>query len=120
MLHIDWRKWLCIRTRSRPRRRRTCRPTFDCLEERTTPATHIWSGAAGNLMSQNANWSSGGHPSNAEDSPVVLVFPKTTTAYYVTDDIVNLNVDQIQFTGSPSAYVLNGTGVTMHLTGAAA
>lgn len=35
----------------------SCRPQFDCLEERLAPATRIWTGAAGDaLWTDKLNW----------------------------------------------------------------
>jgi autotransporter-associated beta strand protein len=95
---------------------------LEALEDRTAPATHVWSGATSGLMSLDANWSSGGHPVNGENGAIILVFPNTATTFKVTDDIAGLNVDQIRFTGAASGYVISGAtgGVTLNLTGAAA
>src|SRR5262245_20505645 len=112
MFRISWRKWIFARPRrARPR----YRPQLEWLEDRAAPATHVWSGAAGSLMSNANNWSSGGHPASGESTPVILVFPKTQVSQSVIDDISGLFVDQIQFTGAP--YTLGGTGVTLNLTG---
>jgi autotransporter-associated beta strand protein len=75
-------------------------------------------------MSLDANWASGGHPANGENGPIVLVFPNTATSFSVIDDIDGLNVDQIQFTGAASNYVISGAAgsapITLNLTGASA
>src|SRR5262245_36689501 len=105
-------------SRRRPRRASLM---LEALEDRATPATHIWSGAVSDLMSVDGNWSSGGHPVNGEGGAIVLVFPNTATQFQVTDDIDGLNVDQIQFTGAASNYFISGAaGVTLNLTGAVA
>jgi autotransporter-associated beta strand protein len=95
---------------------------LELLEERAAPATHVWSGAFSNLMSDDRNWSSGGHPVTGEGGAIVLVFPNTAKQFNVTDDLLSLQVDQIQFTGAASNYFLSGAagGVTLHLTGSTA
>src|SRR5438309_2193170 len=92
-------------SQTRPRRARL---NLEALEDRATPATHVWSGAASSLMSLDANWSLGGHPVNGEAGPIVLVFPNTATRFQVTDDLSGLNVDQIQFSGAASSYIISG------------
>src|SRR5262249_47126485 len=114
----NWQRYAAASQR-RPRRARL---TLEALEDRATPATHVWSGAVSTLMTLDGNWSSGGHPVNGESGAIVLVFPNTATQFQVTDNLDGLNVDQIQFTGAASNYVISGAtgGVTLNLTGAAA
>jgi autotransporter-associated beta strand protein len=90
------------------------------LEDRLSPATHIWTGfGATNLWSTAGNWL-GGAPSPTESGPVILVFSSTAAGHFTNvDDIPGLNINQIKFNGLPSGYVLQGSpsGNTLALAG---
>jgi autotransporter-associated beta strand protein len=92
------------------------RPAVELLEERCVPATHTWTGAAGDgLWSTAHNWEGDSQPTTAETS-IVLNFTNTG-ASITTDDISGtLNIDQINFTGT--GYSLEAAaGSSIGLTG---
>src|SRR5437764_160837 len=121
MSFSSWRPWVSHRAQVTTQRRRKYRPILESLEERSTPATHAWSGAINDLMSLDGNWKAGGHPVSGESTPIVLIFPSTAATFNVVDDLDGLNVDQIQFIGTSKNYVISGAagGVTLNLTGLA-
>jgi len=77
-------------------------------------ATHTWVAGNNGNWSDAANWM-GGVPSEVG---AALVFP-TSGAFSATanNDLSNLSISTITFTGSPSAYYLTGNAIT--LTGGA-
>src|SRR5262249_14145459 len=86
------------------RRKLTCRPRLESLEDRLAPATHIWTGpAVGGLWSNNANWNIGA-PTTGEPGGTVIQFDGAIDS---TDDIANLVVDQVHFTAGGN--ILRGT-----------
>jgi autotransporter-associated beta strand protein len=89
------------------------RPRLECLETRLAPAIHTWTGASATSSnwSDAANWN-GGAPSSSE-SEVALVFPVAARREN-TDDIPNLTVQEIRFTGND--YVISGNQ-SIKLTG---
>jgi autotransporter-associated beta strand protein len=127
MTNLNWKRWLVAKSQRRTGRlfapsilgRWHCRPRLEILEERATPATHIWTGASpvSPNWSDAANWS-GGAPSAAE-TDVALAFPDQdpgTVEFPLQrdtnfNDIVGLNVSSIRFTGV--GYVLSGNPLTM-------
>src|SRR5437879_4237998 len=99
---------------SRRRGRKPSRQRFrglqlEWLEDRLAPATHVWSGAASNLWSNNANWN-GGSPSG--DASADLVFPSNAQNFANRNDLSSLNIQSISFSGS--SYKIDGNGVTLH------
>jgi autotransporter-associated beta strand protein len=80
----------------------------------TMAATHTWVAGNNGNWSDAANWM-GGVPSEVG---AALVFP-TSGALSATanNDLSNLSISTITFTGSPSAYYLTGNAIT--LTGGA-
>jgi len=73
--------------RHRPKRQqeRHYRPQLEILEDRLTPANHVWSGAFSDLWLDPRNWSSGGSP--AGDPNPALVFPSSFLRLQSTDDL---------------------------------
>jgi autotransporter-associated beta strand protein len=72
------------------------RPRLEALEDRLAPASHFWQGpAAGGLWSNAANWN-GGVPTSNEPGGTLLFFNNSIDS---TDDIANLVIDAIQYTG---------------------
>ena len=103
----------------RPRiaRQSTYRVWFEPLEERIAPASHLWSGAGGNQLWNNAaNWSSGGAPT-ATESAVSLTFPSVTNKT-AQDNIAGLTVNLVTFTASGYT-ITGGQNVVLTLAGAA-
>ena len=85
------------------------------LEDRVTPANHVWSGAVDGNWSNAANWDS--PPVIGETGPIVLNFGTTSgnNVVAMTDDIPGLSVDQRLH--APGYSVAGGAGgVTMNLT----
>jgi autotransporter-associated beta strand protein len=106
---------------SHPRRipARSQQPLLEALENRFTPTTHTWTGAAGagNLTWSNpSNWN-GGIPASGESGGTTLVFPTVAAAVKATtDDLASLAADQIIF--QDSVYTVSGTPDTsLTLTG---
>jgi autotransporter-associated beta strand protein len=85
-------------------------PRLEGLEDRLTPATHLWTGAAGAgdlTWSNPTNWN-GGVPTSGEAGGTILIFPATATALKATtDDLTSLAADQIIF--QDSGYTVSGT-----------
>src|SRR5262245_49562992 len=81
-----------------PRPRPRWQPMLESLEDRCTPATYIWTGAASALWSDPANWA--GHVAPGTDyDPPDLVFPagaKNLTNY---NDLSNLTSGDITLGG---------------------
>ena len=69
---------------------------LEALEERLTPATHIWKGPAGGLWSASANWT-GGVPVTGESGGTIVQFPGTGAATS-TDNISGLVINEVHFT----------------------
>ena len=97
--------------------RSTYRVLFETLEDRLAPASHLWSGAGGNQLWNNAaNWSSGGAPT-ATESAVSLTFPSVTSKT-AQDNIAGLTVNSITFTASGYT-ITGGSNVVLTLAGTA-
>jgi autotransporter-associated beta strand protein len=116
MVLTRWRRWFLQQSaqamdtcRTARVRRRSIRPRFETLEERLSPATHTWTGAASVLWSDARNWV-GGSP--AGDSNAALVFP--VSARTATDnDLDNLTVQSINLVSVDTSYVLIGQPITL-------
>src|SRR5439155_10386592 len=76
------------------------RPQFECLENRLAPANHIWTGAVSNLWSNNGNWNGGAPNTDTSGTPVALIFPTGASNLANTNDITNLIIASITYTGS--------------------
>src|SRR5262249_50893250 len=81
---------------------------LELLEHRLAPATHTWTGATSNLWSDNTNWN-GGSP--AGDTSAVLVFPGGTANLSIMNDLNNLAVQSITFSGN--GYSISGNQLTL-------
>src|SRR5437588_12416358 len=79
------------------------------LENRLVPATHMWTGAANNLWSNNGNWI-GGAPASSE-SNVVLIFPAVPANTTNVNDIASLTIQSISFSGN--GYAISGSPINL-------
>lgn len=92
---------------------------LEWLENRFAPATHTWTGATSALWSDPTNWN-GGSP--AGDPNAVLVFPAGAANLSNTNDLTNLTIQSISFTGSDNYTIagntltLNAGGITLDVT----
>jgi uncharacterized repeat protein (TIGR01451 family) len=111
-----WRRWLARSSRPASGARRPCRRRrapglrVESLEDRVTPALHVWTGGDASFSMGSAVWSdpsnwSGGAPVAGEVN-VVLTFPESAAAKSNVDDISGLAVLQLNFTGG--GYNLSG------------
>jgi autotransporter-associated beta strand protein len=82
---------------------------LECLEQRLAPATHTWTGATSALWSVATNWS-GGSP--AGDLNAVLVFPANAANLSNTNDLTNLTIQSISFSGGAD-YTIGGNSLTL-------
>src|SRR5437879_4064175 len=101
------------RARARGRRQssrsaRTRRPRLEVLEDRLSPAIHIWTGAASSLWSNPANWTDG---SPASDIAPELAFPAGAANLVNQNDLTGLKIQQINFAGS--GYAISGNAITL-------
>src|SRR5262245_15918066 len=74
------------------------RPCLEALEDRCTPATFTWTGAASNLWSDPGNWAGGAVPvsSGPSNQPGTdLVFPAGAGHLSNVNDLVQLTVDNL-------------------------
>jgi autotransporter-associated beta strand protein len=98
-----------------PRRRRASwRPTVELLEDRLTPATHVWGGAVSSSWSAAGNWSSAGVPAAGEDH-LVIVFP-AGSASVSHNDVTGLTVGEIDIMGAPAdaaSFDISGSAITL-------
>ena len=83
------------------------------LEVRLAPATHIWTGAGG-----NANWGAsnnwiGGAPTATETgaNAAVLYFPSNAKTFASNDNIANLTIGGINFTGDITGGTYTGANL---------
>jgi autotransporter-associated beta strand protein len=83
--------WFLTTQGSPSRRRRSCRPTIETLEDRCVPATtFVWNGASGvnTLWSNPDNWD---HNAGASGAPQgngeVIIFPATASSFTSTFDL---------------------------------
>ena len=106
------------RVRGTPVKRRcwlsAFRPTLEVLEARLAPAAHTWSGSAGDLWSNPANWSIGGAP-QAGEADIQLVFldngPENGVnhpSYLATNDLGAVEVLSIRIEGNHT-YTIGST-----------
>jgi hypothetical protein len=88
---------------------KTLRADFEPLELRLALSTLTWTGAVdGNWSTNNSgstNWSSNLLPSSGD----TLIFPAGAPHLANTDDISNLTVNSISFTGASGGYNIGGT-----------
>src|SRR5262249_47798488 len=105
-----WINWL---RRGAKKPRRPVRPMLESLEDRCTPASHLWTGAVSTLWSNPSNWRAGGTPLNAPSPTIVF---NRTAAVRTTSvvDVGNVSVNAIQFTGS--AFALSNSLVGTHIS----
>ncbi len=75
----------------------------------------VWSGANSGSWSDAGNWSCAGGPATGDD----LEFPNGATTFAMIDDIADLSVTSLTFSGAGGGYALTGTG-KLTITGAAA
>ncbi len=85
---------------------------LESLEDRLAPATHTWTGAVSNLWSNNGNWT-GGAPTT--DSLADLVFPTGVANLTNINDITNLLINSITYTGS--GYTTSGNQLAFTAVG---
>src|SRR5690349_5922822 len=76
--------------------------------------TCTWNGSASGNWSNAANWNL---PCTTPQAGDDLVFPDAASGKAMVDDIANLSVASLSFTGSGGGYVLTGTG-NLTITGA--
>src|SRR5262249_13749014 len=91
------------------------RPCLEALEDRCTPATFTWTGAASNLWSDPGNWAGGAVPvsSGPSNQPGTdLVFPAGAGHLSNGNDLDQLTVDNLSIQGD--GYRLAGNGLTFH------
>lgn len=106
------RRWLksLFRSRRPHRRHNRARHAIELLEDRTTPATAIWSGAGlNNLWSNPANWQGNAIP--AIDGTVDLVFPAGAARQLNQNDFLSAQFKSISF--SAGGYNLQGNALTL-------
>lgn len=82
---------------------------FDQLEARALMATHTWTGAAGSLWSDPANWD-GGAPT-VGDPALILVFPDGAANRASTNDLAGLTVSQMSL--APAGYRIGGQSIRL-------
>src|SRR5258708_6891725 len=87
------------------------RPRLESLEDRLC-LNHTWTGAVSNLWSNDNNWN-GGAPTT--DSLADLVFPTGASNLTNTNDIANLLISSITYTGS--GYTTTGNGLSFNSSG---
>jgi autotransporter-associated beta strand protein len=114
MTFLSWLNWLRsfrrrrVKTARKPRRMLN----LEHLETRLAPATHIWTGAAGDGSWKNAaNWT-GGAVTGLRDSDgffADLVFSSATAPRITTNDLTVANPTFDSITISASGYSLLGT-----------
>jgi hypothetical protein len=94
-------------------------PTFECLEIRLALSTDTWTGAIDANWSTNSsgttNWS-GSVPVNGD----ALIFPAGAAHLTNVDDIANLTVGSVTFSGATGGYNLGGTNPLTISSGATA
>src|SRR5216683_4444865 len=108
------RSWLRTLVDSKSRASRPGRSTrtgksprrlqLEILEDRLIPAVHTWTGGTNNLWSNGGNWTRGAPL--AGESNLQLRFPSGTQHLANLNDIQNLSVQEIVFSGT--GYVLDG------------
>lgn len=86
------------------------RPSLELLETRLAPAVHTWSGAAGNLWSDDANWD-GGSP--AGDPKAELVFLREGQNRTNVNDLSDLVVQSIHFGAYSPPYMISGNSLVL-------
>jgi autotransporter-associated beta strand protein len=106
---------------ARPRRKSKWQPNLEALEDRVTPATHIWVG--GDVVDPTSwkiadNWVGNNmpQPPNAEVGPLVLVFPAGGFAQSHNDIPQTLTVGEIDITGTPAgatSYTIDGNAINL-------
>src|SRR5262245_9654591 len=83
-----------------------CRPHLEPLEDRLTPANHVWQGAFSSLWSDARNWSSGGSPDG--DTVATLEFPSSNVARFTSPHDRPETVNILQMVLHSDGYTLNG------------
>ena len=81
--------------------RRPFRPRFEQLEDRSVPATHVWSGAVNANWSTAGNWSSGGVPTSNEAGGTIVEIPIDDLT--INQNIPNLTIAELRFTNPGSS-----------------
>src|SRR5215510_8882872 len=85
---------------------------MEALEDRVTPTTLIWDGGGGsNAWSNPLNWNDNIHTPETADAPVDLVFPSGVSQLNTSNDILNLTINSISFSGS--GYNVTGNGLLL-------
>jgi hypothetical protein len=118
---FQWLKQLkgAIRSRRNPSRRprpaRSLPLRLEALETRLVPATTLtWTGAGHtNLWSQAANWAATGGPDKTPGAGDTLIFPDGARQPSNQNDVKNLTLAAIQFTGAGGGYDLIGNGISL-------
>ena len=75
----------------------------------------VWTGATSGNWSESTNWSCAGGPAAGDD----LEFPEVALNKAMVQDISNLSVNALTFSGAGGGYTLTGTG-NLTIAGAAA
>jgi autotransporter-associated beta strand protein len=75
----------------------------------------VWNGATNGNWSVPGNWSCAGGPNAGDD----LQFPNGATTFAMNQDIANLSVNSLAFSGNSGGYSLTGTG-NLTISGGAA
>jgi hypothetical protein len=107
------------RTRSQRLRQRWA---LEALENRVTPALHVWTdGGFTNNWSDAGNWDAAGVPTAGEPGGTIVRFPRGDAT--CIQDIVNLVVDRVEFTDFPGTVitlqellVIDGSNLAENLT----
>src|SRR5439155_16405554 len=88
---------------------------FELLEDRVTPATHVWQGpAAGGVWNNAANWTNG-VPTSGEVGGTIVQFNGGIDS---TDNIAGLVINQLHFTAGGNT-VRGTVGITLGISGLA-
>jgi fibronectin-binding autotransporter adhesin len=112
---MAWKSKTGLRRRTATSRKPFVRLRLEALEDRLTPSTYTWSGAAGASWSvggPSGNWSGGPAPSPA-DPNIYLAFPVDALNRTNNNDIAGLTVNTIDLEETGTPYVLGGNQISL-------